>query len=149
VSSVLVESDEFPVLTVVLFSSEAEPASSTTASWIYYDRLALLEAGYALSDLVHTPCGFVAERYRILDCFELPSGNVKIAMTDSRSNNLYTNLPGPCLRPISINYGKRPPRTCEPRNFHLISVYLSPIDPLESISFLGNVARAGETRVSE
>jgi hypothetical protein len=52
---------------VILFSSEAEPTSSTTACWIYYDRLALLEAGYTLSDLVHIPCGFVAEGYRILD----------------------------------------------------------------------------------
>src|SRR5438132_7627082 len=38
VSSVLVESYEFPILTVVLFSSEAEPAASTTACWIHYDR---------------------------------------------------------------------------------------------------------------
>jgi hypothetical protein len=63
----LIESDEFPFLAVILFSSEAEPASSIPASRIYYDGLALLEAGYALSDLVHISCGFVAERYRILD----------------------------------------------------------------------------------
>jgi len=67
ICSVLVEADKFPFLTMILFFSEAEPASSTTSCRIYYNRLALLEDGYALSDLVHIPCGFVAEGYRILD----------------------------------------------------------------------------------
>ena len=74
---------------------EAEPASSTTACWIYYDRLALPKAGGTLPDLVNMPRGFVSEGYRILDVFELPFGNVKIAVTDPRGNNLDNNLPSP------------------------------------------------------
>jgi len=97
---------------MILFSSEAEPASSTTSCRIYYNRFALLEACYALSDLVHIPCGFVAEGYWIPHRFKLASRNVKIAVTDPRGDDLNDNLAGAWFRPVTINYGKQLPWTC-------------------------------------